>query len=421
MRNRRNHMSASALGQFTAAFLAVAWLSPQPGMAASRAADYVQSDVAIAGAQTLNITFPNGYYISGSVRDASNQPLTGAAVMAAGQDGTIYGWGLTDSSGAYQIPVRAGTYNVVAAPPRVRVINPSTMSRLVPAAVKSRAVAADASVPAIALQNGYLLTGSFLPPSGQMAGLAGGMQAIPQKGDWFTGGMAAIGDGGHSTQYGVALPSGKYTLLFAGGQAFDSSWKMLPAAAFAVQSVNLTKDTTKNIKLPKGYSLTGTANDAGGNPLHGIIYVRPKGANPAKDRRSTLITVMNGKFVANLPAGTYDCVFIPGMPSGYTGKATRSPVELTMPAAAKTLDIVAAEGVIVSGKMKDAGGAVSPGAMLWLVLSGADPKSLDAIPMAAVAAQNGAYRVSVPPGTYDVHAWPGVSDVDAILPDGQAR
>lgn len=393
--------------RFTAALIVLAGVAPRMTVASTRSADYLQPGISIAATQTLNIALPDGSYVSGTVLDSSRQPLTGASVLAIGPNDFFDGWAVTDSTGEFRLALRAGTYDLLCSPPSVRVINPSTLSRLVAASVPGVNVSADTSVPAVTLQNGYLLKGNLVPPSGKMSYATGTLLAAKRPSGSYVGG-STLGEGVYQTQYSIALPAGKHTLLFAGGQAFDSNWKMLQASSFATLSVNITKDTTKNIVLAKGYSLTGTAADSAGKPLHGIIYARPAGVNAARDPRATAISVVSGKFITNLPAGTYDWIFIPSMPSTYSGKATKTAGALTMPAAAKTLSIAANDGVLISGKVKDAAGAAVYGAAVGLQLADADPISLDAIPLVAVTARNGSYRIAVPAGTYDLHAWPGL-------------
>lgn len=267
-------------------------------------------------------------------------------------------------------------------------------------------VSADTSIGDITLGSGYLVSGRVVPPSGSIDYFVGSVGVIPASGKLAAQVNAVIGDDDDSTKYIMAIPAGRHTLTVSGVQAFSPSSQMLPASSSTTSPLNVKRDVVRNVRLARGFSFTCTFKDSAGRPLTGVLYVRRSATDPLITGQATAIIVVNGLFVSNLPAGTYDLVFVPLMANSYSGRATRTVLALTMPSSATTKDYVAQDGIVLTGKITEPGGNVSPNALIELSKSGTDTDSLDAIPQPAIADAKGRYRLTVPVGTYDVHAVP---------------
>lgn len=384
---------------------------------ASRTTDVVQTSVTVSGDQTLNITLPNGKLISGRVLNVTGDAVMGAVVQPVGADGYVSQPVATGVTGTFQVAVRPGTYRLEVRPPFPRRDDFPALPRLVPMTTGASEVKSDTSVGDISLENGFLVTGQVSTSAGAAGNLFGQLLAIPSDGasPWLST-PAVFGTGASSRKYAVALPAGKFSLFFAGGQAFSSTWNMVRMSSFGAGKATVAKDMTTNIKLPAGSQLTGTVKDAAGKLLSGALWILKQGTGTMIERGFTVATVMNGKFILFLPTGTYDGVFLPLFDDSYTGRGTKTLVTFTMTTAAKDLQITTANGVVLSGKILTAKGKVIKTASLAAMPAGEDPASASAIPIPAKADEKtGVYRLCVPAGTYDIHAVPvGFGELSAF-------
>jgi hypothetical protein len=182
--------------------------------------------------------------------------------------------------------------------------------------------------------------------------------------------------------------------------------------------VSISKNTVKNITLAKGgYPFSGTVKDTAKKGLDGALYIIPKtGVFKGWPIQAALVIkgafgVLPGLNVKNLsiPAGQYLLVFMPTvyLMTGYTGRATVTYANLTMPAAAKTLALVAANGVVVSGKTTDARGkAVKAFITAYKANAPLGVDGLELNFMAAASNAKGVYRFALPADTFNIYALP---------------
>jgi len=395
--------------------------------AQSRTTEYHVKGRKIAKDTTLNMTLPDGKFLTGTIKGPTGAVVKGASVFVGDAADRFSGFaGVTDTAGKFSVPVQPGTKYLVVGPPASASVDPSKFSRLLDKTVEGINVSKDTAYGNVNLQNGFILSGKVDPP----AGTATPFLFIPSIQIFLKKKLTLVDvaqTGGTNqailNKYAVALPAGTYRLLSratALTQAFQAV-PMLPK----LDQVKVSKDTVKNIAMAKGgYSFSGTLKDASGKGLDGILYIVPK-SGVFKGWPIQAITVIKGVFglmpgmnIADsfVPAGTYTLVFIPyGFTTvGYSGKATITYFDLTMPAAAKTQALVAKNGFVVSGKVVDANGKAAKAAIT--AFSSGAPLNVDLLGLNFAFAQTdgkGQYRFTLPAGTFNIMATPTASSAAA--------
>lgn len=376
-----------------------------PARAQSRTTDFIIESREIAAAAAINFKLPNGQLVTGKITNAAGGALAGVSVQAIGADSNFGPAAVTDQSGSFVIAVRSGIYDLLVQPQAAGTVSPASYPRSLARKLESVQVSQDASVGTVALTDGFVVSGTIQPPSGKFHALAGLVVGIPSNRDPLGLVQATRGGENEFAKYAMAVPAGKHKLLFTAGQALASESQIMQAASFATVAVNVSKDTVKNIKLPVGYRLTGRVRDAKGRALSGILLAQKSGSDPLKDGQSTGVLVMNGSYAACLPAGTYEITFVPLMATTYGGSATQTRATLTMSSADRTLDVTAADGLLVSGKVTNASNKALSGTMLTIQRIDSTTTSLNAA-MVAQTDTKGRYRLAVPAGTYRLRAAP---------------
>jgi len=399
--------------------LILAFLVAQFGIAAqSRTTEFHKLKVKITSDKVMNIKLPDGYFLSGIVKDALGAPLKGAYVRAANPD-IGFGWGgETDATGQFSFPVQKGSYSVYITPPGSTSINPATFSRLLPLTVENIAVANDTNMGEIKLQNGYIMSGKVKPPSGTIRLFTGMLMAFPSSGPNSTIFAAQFGSGSETMKYAMAVPAGGYKLILIPFMVYSSTVQTIPMT-FKTDKVTISKDTVKNIKAPKGYKIWGTVKDSGKTALSGVLAVFQKRNPYVKGMIITEFYVMNGIYSGYLPGGSFTLVFVPYPPvnTGYKGKATKTSFDLVMPASDKQLNLVAQNGVVISGQFTDARNNIISSADIGIIKTGAaaSEKPGDWFWLITSTDSKGQYRLPVPRDTYDIHAMP-LSQTTALAP-----
>lgn len=407
-----------------ASFLPVLLVAPFGTAAPARTTEFHKLKQPISADRVWNITLPDGYFLSGTLKDTLGLPLKGAFVEAANPD-IGFGWeGVTDAAGVFSLPLQKALYSVYFTPPGSSSVNPATFPRLLPSTVDGVAVAGDTSMGEVQLRNGFVMSGKIAPPSGTMGMFAGSLMAFPQGGAPSAIFAARFGSGLDSTKYAMALPPGSYKLILMPLMAYSGTYQAVPMT-FKTDKAAVSGDLVKNIKAPKGYRLRGTVKDSGKTALGGVLAVFQKNNPYVKGMFVMQLSVMKGGYSGYLPPGNYTLVFLPSgsMTPGYKGKAAKSSFDLVMPAADKTLNLVAQNGVVVSGKIVDARNRIvkSGGIGLIKTNAAASLKPADWIWILASTDSKGQYRLTAPPDTYDVHAIPPAQEVDGASPEKTRR
>jgi hypothetical protein len=404
--------------------LVLVFLVAQFGIAAqSRTTEFHKLKEKITSDKVMNITLPDGYFLSGIVKDTAGTPLNKASVFALSSDGYLgWGGGETDAKGKFSFPLQAGNYTVGAGPHKNFPVDPSKFSRLLPATVENVAVANDTGMGEIKLLNGYILSGKVDPPPGTGAlSLFSSLLQIFPSGSQLPSAIAQ--QGGNIpiiNKYAVALPAGTYTLLvWASGMT--STPQYIPMT-YKSAKVKVSKDTVKNFVMPRGgYRIWGTVKDTGNVGLDGVLYFIPK-SGPFNKWFVQMNFSLQGSFgnilYCYLAPGNYTVMFVPYMyiEAGYKGKATVSYYDLTMSAADKMLNLVAKNGVVLSGKITDAKKRAVKSGAVFALKSGMIYSNLsDWDLMIASPDSKGQYRLPLPPDTYNIYAVPHMQET-ALTP-----
>ncbi len=400
-------------------------LIPAIGLSAavSKTTEYHQLGTQLSADKVLNIVLPDGVFLSGYVKDQNGKPVVEASVVALLTDNPLVTMGpSTDATGKFNFPVQAGTYGIYVTPPRSASVTPSQFSRLVPTTLEGISVAGNTSAGTITMPSGNILSGKVLPPSGSVSILTALLWTFPTNGGGFVYHQAQFGtDPTNFTQYAIALPSGSYKARLIPVQVFSSSFQPVPAA-FTTSNFTLSGDKTLNMKLKKGYKLSGAVRDSAGRGLDGIIWIFQKTTQFVVDAYAAVGFAVDGAYEVYVPKGSYTAVFLPIMETSYMGRGATTAVDLVMPAAAKTLDISAIDGVVLSGKVTDARKKVAKEATVELLDTADDLGGWNQVAYSAGAVTNGKgqYRITVPSGTYDLMAFPTPTEQNppASIPAG---
>ena len=406
-------------------FLAAAFLVPLLGAAdQSRTTEYHNLSLAITADKVMTIVLPDGYFLSGAVKDTAGSPVPGAVVSAVSPVDKGFGWaGTADAAGLFSFPVQKGIYTVIVHPPMSASIAEGVFSRLIADEVEGVTVASDRNMGEVRLPNGVILRGKIIPPSGKIGTLAAVLMAFPTVANAETKVYGAqFGTGPDSTKYAMALPVGAHKLIFYPIMVLGSTYQSLPMT-FKTDRVTISGDMTKDIRAPKGFKIWGTVKDKAGVKLNGIVAVFQK-TNPfVKGMPVAEFVAVQGSYSGYLPAGAYVLVFQPYPPlnTGYMGRATRTSFNLTMPAAAKQLNLVALNGVIFSGKVVNARNQVVKAADVGVIVTDAvtSPVPADWLWYMTATDAQGKFRLPVPKDTYEIHAFP--LDQTAVAAGADAR
>jgi hypothetical protein len=386
----------------------------------SRMTEYHKTGLKISKNLTFNIKFPNGFFVSGTVKSPTGAAVKEAILFVGDAADEYSGYlGSTDSAGKFSIPVQAGTKYLTISPPSSDSVDPSRFPRLIEKRIDGIKVTKDTGVGPIKLKNGYILSGKISPPagSGTLKTFAPLIEVFPSNSLEVisiaqTGGANSKVD----TNYAVALPAGRYRIwaIANGTTVANQIVQMQPT----IQPVKVQKDTAKNIVMAKGgYSLSGTVKDAAGSKLDGLLFVIPKSGS-FKGGALMLCGVSKGVFGYDtdlnlknvfIPSGSYTLMFVPlsYLSLDYKGKATVSYYDLAMPAAGKTLALIARNGFVVSGKTVDASNRT-----VQALLSASNKKaqlSLNLLGlnlMLALSDSKGNYRFALPADTFNLQALP---------------
>lgn len=404
----------SSIAVLTAALSLISSPAVSPG---ERTVDYDGGEINLTGSLKKSFAMPDGFFLTGTVHDSTGAGVVGGVVSAHGDAPFETGAGLTDAAGAFRISVSAGTYRIIARPPVYYGLpDPSWYVRWIAESVSGVTVTADYNMGDIRLEQGYIVSGNLKPAVSGLFAIAGAVVAIPQGGG---GAPVVLGDFASglpdeqtTNPFMFALPKGKYTLAFFGGQIFAKSsnalnygWVQMPVAAYGATTLSVSKDIKKDISLPKGYKLDGTVADKQKKPLSGVALIIPAGGNPAVDGKALFAPIMNGKLITYLPAGSFSLTILPLMPPTYTGKAAETTTSMTMTTAGLTKAFTANDGAVLSGKVTDAKGAAVNGAQVLLDPASLSPTTTPLSPITVTDA-SGNYRLTAPAGRYRLRAFP---------------
>ena len=158
-----------------------------------------------------------------------------------------------------------------------------------------------------------------------------------------------------------------------------------------------------DLALPAGAAIAGTAIDATGAPVRGVLVVACLASDIRACRSDT--TASDGTYtVAGLLPGSYDVTFIDAgatyptgfySTSGFTGDSGRATAVVVGPTGASGIDVQIPVGRVVSGTVTSAAGAAAR-------IEIEDCTSAFCVPVTVTGA-NGSYRLDLAPGKHAIH------------------
>jgi protocatechuate 3,4-dioxygenase beta subunit/5-hydroxyisourate hydrolase-like protein (transthyretin family) len=367
------------------------------------------ADVRIAPAEnvTRDVELPGGAILQGVVRDADGSPVPYPRLqLRNGKDET---WSvLGNAEGAYSFQgLRAGRYDLVAAPTRLGEIRP-----------------APAFMPSILVTEGGTVAQDLVLPTGgtlvvKVTDAAGNPvpdasleltvdEPLVFKDAWRSTTTDESGEARFTELYGLAggyerlgLPSCVATVMVE-----PPSGVLTPGKLENVR-VQAGQETEASIVLPAGGTITGRIEDASGAGVRGVFVYMPETEMPApKDAYSegpefVAVSDSHGVYrVSGVPAGTHTLVFDPGEANPLLLEQKVTGVQVA-PGAMVTRDVVLDRGAVLSGLVTESTtGFPVPEATVTLYR----PGETSGAPLEETAADSeGKYLLGgVSPGTYEV-------------------
>ncbi len=369
----------------------------------SKSADYVLASIAVDRNTTRNIQLPKGYTVSGRLIDSQGAALAAVVVATIDESGFLGSATVSASDGAFTLLVRPGTHSLLARPAAVAAADLSQLSRLVPLVRTNVVVSRNTSLGDIRLSTGYIVRGRLRAAASYVYGAV----AAVERG---TDGLAQIASTAAGktqdtiSEYAVAVPAGQHDLVLGGVSAYDSRWKVAPLSSFVTNRLQVSRDTTFDIRIPTAHPISGTVKDSAGSDLSGFLYVHPVGVDITADPRASAVAVRNGAYLCHLPVGRYELVFVP-VRYQYSGRGCWTRFDVTVTKGGGVENLVTQDGVLLSGKVLGADKRPAQ-VLIELTLPSATPDQAGIVPILGWSDEKGLYTVAVPPNTYALHVRP---------------
>jgi protocatechuate 3,4-dioxygenase beta subunit len=306
--------------------------------------------------------------VSGTLRDAHQQPIAGATVsLPSNGPGRANGRGavastVTDAKGNYSITgIKPGRYQIVlshpgyfAAPTNVSLTTGAKLQKPLVASPRARisgtVIDDDKHAVAAASINADTVSRD---PMGFPRNIRRMMAGLPIARSAFSG------------------PDGRFSLRTdsQGDIELEASKKGVPAAkTSAIHITSGEKKSGVTIVMPRGVEISGVVSDKQGKALSGVAVTTSEnesGPIPGGVRRmiasafrggadddETVRTGSDGKFTTRLKEGTYDVIF---KREGFSTKVVRA---VTASATTKPIEAVMEPGVDITGRVTRGGNGV---------------------------------------------------------------
>lgn len=277
--------------------------------------------VQAANATNINVQLPAGFSIAGTIRDSAGAVLPDAGVIAFGSTTSAYG--STDSTGKYKVQgLNPGSYSIFVTAPSTRNLvdgyyTTSNASHFTPLAASATKVTVGPNKTGIDVK---LPTG--LTISGKITNTAGTALAGAEV---FVSGTSY--DGTTTSATGTyqlkGLAAGTYYLsIYAPDDSnyLNGYYTTANANRFTIASASASgivigpSKTGVNVKLPAGFTISGTITNTSGAPLEGV-EVQP--SSTTYNGREAVTDSMGKYTIKGLAAATYKLALSPGSDSAY--------------------------------------------------------------------------------------------------------
>jgi len=250
-----------------------------------RLSRYLEKDTSNLNITTdieLNVTLETGYFIYGVVTDTSGTPIPGVRISVS--ERTTQDWIAetgTDDHGEYRVIVPPGTYDVAFYP---------WQSRYLDTLVTDVVVTADYQLNMV-LQAGSLVDG--IVTNEDLVPLEWVGVIAFDAGTWDFVTATATDENGY---YGFGLPPGTYGIFY------DPTWNYTEYLPYTVPNITVPPDTTIDVILQHGWTISGQVRDPEDNPVEDARVV-------AMDTLYNWVTDDwtddGGNYLLIVPPGTY--------------------------------------------------------------------------------------------------------------------
>jgi hypothetical protein len=319
------------------------------------------------------------FTVSGTVTCEGTGPISDVEVFVWNRETSSGFTGdFTDSSGTYSVTLEEGNYDLI--------FNPLCGSGCASQSLKGITVPPN-QIRNITLTIGHSISGTVFATDGTTPVSNVAIYAFNRNtAEGF--GLPLTNADGH---YCIGLVTGTYELGFTPPPCLGLGPK--------TEIIAVTKDMTRNIALPPGFTVAGRITDEASNPVPGVqIYAREcytwtgYGFSPSN---------VSGYYTGTLPIGTFGIQFLPLAGLGLGPKIITDVTSTTAGCPNTSLNVTLPEGFAVSGKITCRGEPVK-NVFVYADPAGPSPDcyGLDGVGLYTV--DDGSYRLPVVPGTYDI-------------------
>lgn len=274
-----------------------------------------------ANATNINVQLPAGFSIAGTIRDAAGVVLPSASVIAFGSATAAFG--STDSTGKYKVQgLVPGSYQLLVTAPSTKNLvdgyyTTANASHFTPLAASATKVAVGPNKTGIdvKLPTGLTISGKVTNTGGTaLAGVQVNVSGTSYDGTTTsaTGTYQLKGLAAGTYKMSVYAPDDSNYL--SGFYTTANANRFTIAYASASGIVIGPSKTGVNVKLPTGYTISGTITNTSGAPLSDVV-VQPSSTTYSGREAFTDST---GKYtIKGLAAATYKLALSPDSESAY--------------------------------------------------------------------------------------------------------
>ncbi|UCE17766.1 MAG: carboxypeptidase regulatory-like domain-containing protein [Gemmatimonadota bacterium] len=276
-------------------------------------------------------------FLSGQVTDPGGNPVEGVSIRATDWLNNRQGYGATTEDGIYRITLARGTYILEVSSP--------WGSELLDRTIFDVEVPSDTNLD-IVLETGLTLAGRITYPDSDPAA---DVHLWLGTGTWQS---SASSDSTGAYGFTGLKPE---TYILEINPAEESGFPCQ-----TITDVNVSEDITLNITLRIGVSVSGWVTDPEGEPVADVsVTVWDENAlgRATVHPSGNSCTSIDGNYVINLAAGTYELDIFPPEESGLPRQSI-STVQVT---GDTTLDVELKAGVVLSGCVSDTDGETLEG------------------------------------------------------------
>lgn len=338
------------------------------------------SNFTISNHTVLNVSLPPGFTLSGRV---TNNMAVGVDSVDINVIDVNTGNKLftprdnTDINGNYSVVVPAGTYDLVYSPPK--------STKLV-AVTHTNVPISSNTVRNVTLNPGFLLSGTVTDNNSTPVPDVDLDAIISSTGE------KVVTPGDNTDNNGI------YSIVIPGG-TLNIDFDPLPSTGLApllLPNVVITKDTTINVTLFPGITISGQVKDQSNTPVANVDLDVIDTLTQLKLSISGDVTDQNGNYSIRIPVGVYDITYEPLLISTHLVPQKLAGLSL---ANDTTINVSLISGKILSGKVSNQSSQGIPLVDLNVTNSATQQRLFT--PSDNTDA-SGNYALVIPAGTYDI-------------------